>query len=168
MNDKLLSLAEHKTRRFQELATLLEYPEIQADKGYYLSLYNEFESLRATQDAYASFLAAASSLSDLDRLTAQTEEERAYLAEEKRTLFEKKALLRSRLVALLTGGADAEEKVAENAQKAESAEEISGRLKAQCDGYGREIEKVVSERDAANTALATRSWARLCQSSQAQ
>ena len=132
----------------------------------------QIEALRGERDAVQARLSeAGAKMSALEKNSSLLTEERdaakascvaaqaecdALKTEKERLLSrisEVEASFTSDLTAARASLADAEEKVAENAQRAESAEEISGRLKVQCDGYVREIEKVASERDAAKTVL---------------
>ncbi|MBQ3289943.1 MAG: methyltransferase domain-containing protein [Kiritimatiellae bacterium] len=146
----------------QKAAVVAEQAKVKAAETRLLECSQEVRDLRTALDARHD--EAVESAERLGRMSGQIEALRGerdaarascVAAQTQCDAFkaEKERLL-SRLSEVEASLADAEEKVAENAQKAENAEEVSGRLKAQCDGYEREIEKVASERDAANTALA--------------
>ena len=99
----IIEVAERALERFDETEELLEYPEVQADKAYYLSVltkYNELkylkEKLFLLKSAIEEEKTAVAMLAD-----ASCDEERAVIYEEisslQRTIVESSALLSSAL-----------------------------------------------------------------------
>lgn len=57
----IISAAQKATEKFEETQELLEYPELQADKAYYLSVLSEYNELKSIKDKLAALLSALNS-----------------------------------------------------------------------------------------------------------
>ncbi|MBR1748122.1 MAG: peptide chain release factor-like protein [Clostridia bacterium] len=84
--------------KLRELAEKLEYPEIQADKGYYLQLLSEYNRLYAERDLAEELASVAEEYERLENITPEAEEEELFLAERER-LYEKAVEIRNKLFA---------------------------------------------------------------------
>ena len=140
------------SQEVRELRTALDAQRTEAiERAERLGrMSGQVEALRGERDAAKVSCAAMQSQRDalktecdaLKTECADMHSQRDALKTECDALKTEKGRLLSRLSEAESSLADKEEKVAENAQRAENAEEISGRLKTQCDGYVREIEKL--------------------------
>lgn len=81
--DDILKACEKTLLSFDETEELLEYPEVQADKGYYLSLLEKYNSLSAIRDKYAELKEAISEEETANQLLSEgSEKEKAELYRE--------------------------------------------------------------------------------------
>ncbi len=101
--DDIIDAATKATADFEEKRELLEYPEVQADKAYYLSVLSEFNRLGAICETLDSLKAALRDESEMSLLAARatdaSEREQAY--EEISSLKREASRLSSRLADML-------------------------------------------------------------------
>lgn len=87
----IISAAEAAIEEFDETAELLEYPEVMADKAYYLSLLNKFNSLSFIKDRLDSLKAAEAEEEQLVLLLSEAKDE-----DERSAVFREISLLKRR------------------------------------------------------------------------
>ena len=80
----IIDAAERATADFDETKELLEYPEVQADKAYYLSVLSKYNSLKVLKDKLSDLKAAIKEEREVASLLseADTNEERDAIYEE--------------------------------------------------------------------------------------
>ncbi|MDE5654576.1 MAG: hypothetical protein K2I46_03095 [Clostridia bacterium] len=82
--DDIISSAERALDSFEETKDLLEYPEVQADKAYYLSILSKYNNLKIIKDKHTALISALEeekSVSDM-LSDASSDDERAVIYEE--------------------------------------------------------------------------------------
>jgi len=84
--------------RLQKTAELLEYPEIQADKGYYLSLLAEYNDLKSRVDILQRLENCVEEYEKTDRSSVAPGEEELF-ARERESLYAQATALRAKLIA---------------------------------------------------------------------
>ena len=95
----IIGAAERATQAFAETEELLEYPEVQADKAYFLSVLSQYNSLKFLKDKLSALKKAIKDERELLSLLAEakTDREREAVYEEisslKRTAFSLSAAL---------------------------------------------------------------------------
>lgn len=95
----IIGAAERALSSFEETQELLEYPEVQADKAYYLSVLSKYNELNAIKDRLSSLMSALKEEGELSSLLSEvsSNDERAAIYEElahlKRTQSEISAAL---------------------------------------------------------------------------
>ena len=72
--DDIIGAAEKATEAFSETEELLEYPEVQADKAYYLSVLKKYNELKIIVDKLAALKKSIASERDLAELLSEAEE----------------------------------------------------------------------------------------------
>lgn len=92
--DDILKACEKTLLSFDETEELLEYPEVQADKGYYLSLLEKYNSLSAIKGKYAELKDAISEEETVKQLLSEADEK------EKSELYREISSIRRRISAL--------------------------------------------------------------------
>lgn len=99
----IIGAAERATEDFEETQELLEYPEVQADKAYYLSVLKKYNNLKLIKDKLLSFKSALDEERDFSALLseAKTERDRAAIYEEISSLKRKAACLCRELSTLI-------------------------------------------------------------------
>ena len=82
--DDIINAAENTLESFEEIEELLEYPEVQADKAYYLSILSKYNNLKFIKDKLSSLLTTLEEESAALGMLSDTtlEEERAVLYED--------------------------------------------------------------------------------------
>ncbi len=82
--DDIIGAAERALESFDETAELLEYPEIQADKAYYLSVLSKYNDLKFLKDKLSALISVLVEEKAVSALLsgAGSEEERAAIYEE--------------------------------------------------------------------------------------
>ena len=98
----IIAAAERAVEAFDETQSLLEYPEVQADKAYYLSVLSKYNELRLLQDKLTSLKAALKEEGELSALLGEAKNE-----EEREAVYEETAQLRRTASALSVALADA-------------------------------------------------------------
>ncbi|MDE6060443.1 MAG: hypothetical protein K2G31_03120, partial [Clostridia bacterium] len=80
----IIGAAERALACFDETQELLEYPEVQADKGYYLSVLSKYNELKVIKDRLSSLISALKEEEEISALLAESSssEERAAIYEE--------------------------------------------------------------------------------------
>ena len=84
--------------RLQKTAELLEYPEIQADKGYYLSLLAEYNETRSRVDVVRQLKECIQESEKLEQSSVAPGEEELF-AREREALYARAVALRAKLIA---------------------------------------------------------------------
>lgn len=82
--DDIICSAERALDSFEETKELLEYPEVQADKAYYLSILSKYNNLKIIKDKHSALISALEEeIAVSDMLSdAKSDEERAVIYEE--------------------------------------------------------------------------------------
>ena len=94
----ILRAAEQATEGFEKTQELLEYPEVQADKNYYLSVLATYNAQNAIRDKLTALKAALREEDELSALlTEATDEEREAIYEEMSSLKRRAASLSAAL-----------------------------------------------------------------------
>ena len=80
----IISAAQRALEGFDETKELLEYPEVQADKAYYLSILSKYNNLKIIKDKHSALISALEEeIAVSDMLSdAKSDEERAVIYEE--------------------------------------------------------------------------------------
>ena len=80
----IIEATERALENFEETASLLEYPEVQADKAYYLSVLSKYNTLKALKDRLDLLIKAINEEREAYSLLseAKTEDERSDIYEE--------------------------------------------------------------------------------------
>ncbi|MDE6667730.1 MAG: hypothetical protein K2K38_05225, partial [Clostridia bacterium] len=80
----IIDAAERALDSFEETKELLEYPEVQADKAYYLSVLSKYNNLKFIKDKFSALISALEEEKSVSSLLvdAHTDEERAAIYEE--------------------------------------------------------------------------------------
>ena len=89
---------EPKRKRLEELSGLLEYPEIQADKGEYLKTLNEYNALRKKAELIDAVKKCVLDYEALENAPVHSGEEELFSAE-KEALYDRATALRAALAA---------------------------------------------------------------------
>ena len=91
----IIDAAERALYSFDETQELLEYPEVQADKAYYLSVLSKYNNLKFLKDKLSALIAALEEGKAVSALLAEaaSDEERAAIYEEISSLKKTAALL---------------------------------------------------------------------------
>ena len=84
----IIGAAEKAIEPFEETSELLEYPEVQADKAYFLSVLSQYNSLKFLKDKLTALKDALKGERELSSLLAEakTQEERDEIYTEISTL----------------------------------------------------------------------------------
>ena len=93
--EDVFSALPTKKERLEKLSELLEYPEIQADKKYYLSLLNEYNDLTSQIKVMDDIVAAVDEYERLQSTPANSDEERELFIKESDALYDKAFALRA-------------------------------------------------------------------------
>ena len=74
----IITATERATEKYEEIRELLEYPEVQADKAYFLSVLSQYNSLKNLKDKLSALKQALKEEGELSSLLAEakTQEER--------------------------------------------------------------------------------------------
>lgn len=80
----IICAAERALDSFDETQELLEYPEVQADKGYYLSVLSKYNELKVIKDRLSALISALKEEEEIAALLSESNsnEERAAIYEE--------------------------------------------------------------------------------------
>lgn len=99
----IIEAAERALGDFDQTEVLLEYPEVQADKAYYLSVLSQYNRLRALRDKLAALRSALEEQRQISELLsdAKTEEDRATVYGEISALKRTASVLASSLAGAL-------------------------------------------------------------------
>lgn len=103
--DKLISAAEDRLKEYDETASLLEYPEVMADKAYYISLLEKHNSLNFLKERLDKLKAVFEEESFLRSLLSETrdEEERSAVFKEISSLLREETFLAKEISKTLGG-----------------------------------------------------------------
>ena len=89
----IISAAEKATEAFEQTQELLEYPEVQADKAYYLSVLSKYNELKLLKDKLSDLKATLKEERDVASLLTDSD-----LAEEREEIYEEISLLKRKAV----------------------------------------------------------------------
>ncbi len=98
----IILAAQRALADFDGVERLLEYPEIQADKAYYLSLLSEYNAQKSIKDKMDGLVAALDEQEELSRLLSVAEDER-----ERDGIYAEISACRLKAMALAEGLSDA-------------------------------------------------------------
>lgn len=93
---------ENKLSSFERCSELIEYPEIQADKGLYVQMLREYSELKTLSEKYSALKRLLSEREKVQReYSSSSEEEKELFSEELSQINEKILLAKSELLAAL-------------------------------------------------------------------